>query len=265
MSKIIRSCIIAFTIIFSTISISEINTKMAFAEEQVSDSLVYSNSLVYVEDGDTIKITGYKLKITNKNTNESEALNVENNKASWIAKSKGSYVLKATITDIDGKAVTKELEFNVNKKPLNVYLKSSKVDNIFIGDEIDFNTIVENQDGKCQYTYYVDGIIVNNENKDYAKLTFNNSGEHSIFVEVTEEDGNKVKSNEIILNVSEDKPKDDKLEEDKLEEDKSEEDKSNEDKKGDDTKTYDNTAPLQISLALTLSYIALNKCKKKHL
>ena len=222
----------------------------------------------------------YKLKITNKNTNESEALNVENNKASWIAKSKGSYVLKATITDIDGKAVTKELEFNVNKKPLNVYLKSSKVDNIFIGDEIDFNTIVENQDGKCQYTYYVDGIIVNNENKDYAKLTFNNSGEHSIFVEVTEEDGNKVKSNEITLNVNEDKSKDDKsegdksegdkseddkLEDDKLEGDKSGEDKANEDKKGDDTKTYDNTAPLQISLALTLSYIALNKCKKKHL
>lgn len=205
----------------------------------------------------------YKLIITNKNTNDSEALNVENNKVSWIAKSKGSYVLKATITDIDGKTSGKELEFNVTKKPLNVYLKSSKVDNIFVGDEIDFNTIVENEDGKCKYAYYVDGMIVNNENKDSAKLTFSNSGEHSIFVEVTEEDGNKVKSNEIILNVSEDKPKDDKLEEDKLEEDKSEEDKSNEDKKGDDTKTYDNTAPLEISLALILSYIALNKCKKK--
>ena len=55
MSKIIRSCIIAFTIIFSTISISEINTKIAFADEQVSNGLRYEVN----SDDATITIKGY--------------------------------------------------------------------------------------------------------------------------------------------------------------------------------------------------------------
>lgn len=241
--------------------ISDKDTKDDGDQSQDKDTIKISNISISPEAGEameeykiTVDASGAKnLKYTFK-VNGAKKQSGVSNEYLWVPVKAGDYKIEVEVSGDNAETVTKSESYTITavddgddeEKTLNVELGSDSGTNVEKNSKVKLLASVDNAEGDCTFVYKVNGKQVSTGDKDdNSAYTWTpvEAGTYNITVEVTDEDGNKGVSKELVIKVT---------------------DSSSTDEPGDPEETSDTTTALPIIAFLGATVVGSLMIKKRN-